>query len=377
MKVGVCFGGQSAEHEVSIISARNVVDALDKSKFEVVLIPISKSGKWYFIEQKSIPKEMKFFDDSTAQTVWKAEPALLSNHQSSPGIYILNGKNIKLDVVFPLVHGTFGEDGTMQGYLKMMGIPFVGCDVLASSLAMDKDLMKKVLNDAQIPTSPFLLLTRNWAESPEDAAQRYSKDWAQIIQKLGLPLFIKPSRAGSSVGVHKIKTQTEFQSLLADSFLYDFKVLAEKGIVGRELECSALGADIDIRVSLPAEVIPNHEFYSYNAKYLDADGAQLKIPADLTPQELKTIQSMAISSYKALNCEGLARIDFFLSHEGQVYINELNTIPGFTSISMYPKMWESSGLKYSDLLSVLIDWAIRKSQAESKLKTDFPSELRG
>jgi D-alanine-D-alanine ligase len=258
------------------------------------------------------------------------------------------------------LHGTYGEDGTIQGLFKMMSLPFVGCDVLASSVGMDKDFMKRLLQQAGLPTAQFICLHKG------------SKvDFSELKSLLGAPFFIKPANAGSSVGVHKIRTAQEFELKIKDAFLYDHKVLAEKFIEGREIECSVLGLNQTPKASLPGEVIPTHEFYSYEAKYLDENGAHLKIPAELSKEQRERIQHLAEQTYKTLGCDGLTRVDFFLSPDDKVFINEINTMPGFTKISMYPKMWEASGIKYSELITRLIDLAFQKQQLDQSLSTNF------
>jgi D-alanine-D-alanine ligase len=267
--------------------------------------------------------------------------------------------SLQLDVIFPVLHGTYGEDGTVQGLLKLANIPFVGAGVLGSAIGMDKDVMKRLLRDAQIPIGKFLVL------------QTFDKpNYDQIVSRLGSPFFVKPANAGSSVGVAKVRTKEEFVTSLENAFLYDRKVLVEEFIEGREVECSVLGNDHPI-VSLPGEVIPQHDFYSYEAKYLDQEGAQFQIPISLPPGVEAKMQEMAVKAYGALCCEGMARIDFFLKENGEILVNEINTIPGFTKISMYPKLWVASGLSYSHLLDRLIELALERHEKESRLKTVF------
>ncbi len=326
IRVGLLFGGRSVEHEISLISAKKVAQALDKKKYDISFIKIDKQGACF------------------------AKTAIYKSIQS-------------VDVIFPILHGTFGEDGTVQGLLKLANIPFVGSSVLGSAVCMDKDIMKRILREAGIPISDFMVV------------HDFEKDkitFGDIQNKLGAPFFIKPANSGSSVGIHKVKDKNQFEKALNDAFHYDRKVLIEETIQGREIECSVLGNEAPI-ASAPGEIIPKHEFYSYEAKYLDEKGALLKVPADLPEDTVKKIQELSLRSYKALCCEGMARVDFFLRGEDELFVNELNTIPGFTKISMYPKMWEVSGISYSHLIDKLIQLALDRFQKEKKLKTSYKS----
>ncbi len=266
-----------------------------------------------------------------------------------------------IDVVFPVLHGTFGEDGTVQGLLKLANVPFVGAGVLGSSVGMDKDVMKRLLRDAGIPIGKFLTFDRVSIETA---------NFAEIEKQLGLPVFVKPANLGSSVGIHKAHTQAELEEAVKDACNYDTKILIEEFIDGREIECSVLGNEDPI-ASVPGEIIPQHEFYSYEAKYIDEQGALLEIPAKLPKDLVQQIQQLAIQAFQVLCCEGMARVDIFLTKDNKVLLNEINTIPGFTKISMYPKLWEVSGIPYSDLIDKLIQLAIERFEREQKLKTNF------
>ena len=266
-----------------------------------------------------------------------------------------------LDVIFPVLHGPFGEDGTIQGLLKLLDVPFVGADVLGSAVGMDKDVAKRLLRDAGLPIAPFLAF---------DRSTRSRMRFDEIVEKLGLPFFVKPANLGSSVGINKVKTKADFEPLINEAFNYDNKILIEKYIKGREIECSVLG-NYDPIASLPGEVIPRHEFYSYEAKYIDENGAILKIPASLPQHIVTEVQNLAISAFKTLCCWGMARVDFFLTENEEVIINEINTIPGFTKISMYPKLWEVSGIPYPELIDRLIQLALEKYQMEKELKSSY------
>lgn len=357
IRVGILFGGKSAEHEISLLSAKSVIEALNKDKYEPVLIGIDKNGEWHlcdsvqFLMHDDNPKLVHLKDTKESTTLVLKEKgghlmSLASGKRQNP-----------IDVIFPVLHGTYGEDGTVQGLLKLANIPFVGSGVLGSAVGMDKDVMKRLLRDADIPIAKFMIA-------------KHKVDFDTAFQKLGLPFFVKPANLGSSVGISKVKRESDFAKALAHAFEYDSKVLLEEYIPGKEIECSVLGNEEPI-ASLPGEVIPLHEFYSYEAKYLDEKGAEFKIPADLDCETVSRIQALAIKTYQTLCCEGMARVDFFLRDDGQLYVNELNTIPGFTKISMYPKMWEASGLAYTDLLDSLIQLAIDRFEKEKRLKTTF------
>lgn len=353
-KVALIFGGRSAEHEISLRSIKNIYEALDKNLFEAYLIGISKEGSWYHISGDSLKKITALLDNQLPKD---AQPTSLICRNGRPSFYLLD-KNIgfDVDVAFPVLHGTFGEDGTIQGLFKMMNLPFVGCGVLGSAMGMDKEIMKRLLTYAGIPNARYKVLT-----------PKKTPSFHEIQSELGLPFFIKPANAGSSVGVHKIKSEADFGPKLQDAFQYDDKVLAEEFIQGREIECSVMGLNDNPKASLPGEIIVNHEFYSYEAKYLDENGARTEIPAKLTPDEVRKLQAAAVMAYQTLVCDGLTRVDFFMKQNGDVYINEINTIPGFTSISMYPKMWEASGISYSGLITELLNLALEKHKRDNKL----------
>lgn len=351
------FGGRSSEHEVSVQSAKNIFKAIDSSLFDSVLVGISKQGTWFILQSGQFENVTAINDQD-----FSPENTVVLTSQYSE-IFLMGIKSkfkLNIDCAFPIIHGTNGEDGSLQGYLKLMNLPFVGCDVLSSAVCMDKEYMKIILTSAGIQNSKYLVLTK-------DNPMKYD----EITQKLGSPFFIKPANAGSSVGVHKIKSKNDFETHLKDSFLYDHKVIAEEFIQGRELECSVMGLNQKPVASLPGELLVKHEFYSYEAKYLDANGAEIVIPARLDSQQVTDIQSLAVKAYQALGCDGLARIDFFLRTDGQLYINELNTLPGFTKISMYPKMWDATGLKYSPLITELIHLAFEKFNYDSQKKQNY------
>jgi D-alanine-D-alanine ligase len=357
IKVGILFGGKSAEHEVSLQSAKNVYDALDRSKFDPVLIGIDKYGNWFFnndshsVSLNPSSEPVAVVPESLGSLLTYD---LLSNtatpHLSLP----------KLDVIFPILHGPFGEDGTVQGLLKLAGVPFVGSGVLGSAVGMDKDVMKRLFRDAGIPIGKFLTF-----KSHEPLPS-----FAETTAALGSPVFVKPANMGSSVGISKVRDEAGFSAAVKEAFCYDTKIVIEEFIKGREIECAVLGDENPI-ASLPGEVIPTHEFYSYEAKYLDTHGATLVIPAKLDSKIQQRIKEIAVKAFQTLCCEGLARIDFLLREDGEPMINEINTMPGFTKISMYPKLWEASGIGYTELISRLIEMAVKRFEKEKPLKISY------
>lgn len=357
--VGILFGGKSAEHEVSLQTARNVVDAIDKDKYDITLIGIDKIGKWYlcnnshFLISENDPSLIKLNTGSNLVSLlpFKSENQLIT--QTSQNLP-------HLDVVFPLLHGTFGEDGTIQGLLKLAHIPYVGADVLGSAIAMDKDVTKRLLKEAGIPITNFKTVHKN-NDIPE---------FEKIRNVFGLPFFVKPANAGSSIGVSKIRSIDEYEKAVSLAFSYDNKILIEKAVAGREIEFSILGNQNDPIVSLPGEIIVNDDFYSYDAKYINSTGSSSQIPANIPEDITKKMQEMAIKTYKTLSCEGMARVDMFLTKDAEIFVNEINTIPGFTKISMYPKLWAASGISYAELIDRLIDLAIKRHLRDQKLLTN-------
>lgn len=361
-RVAVIFGGRSAEHEVSLQSAKNVIEAIDKNKYDVVLIGIGRDGRWY------LNHSSKFILNSTnpkliALNKSNKEVALISTKTSGQLVNLSDRKGVtSVDVVFPVLHGPYGEDGTIQGLLKLANIPFVGPSVLGSAIGMDKDVMKRLLRDSGVPVANFITL---------DKTNLRKLNFNKIKKQLGIPLFIKPANQGSSIGDHKVSTEKEFKKAVKDAFKYDNKILIEEYIEGRQLECSVLGNENPI-ASLPGEIIVNkkkHEFYSYEAKYIDEKGATLVVPAKLPEKIVKDVQKMSVRVFKVLCCEGMARVDFFLrDKDKKLIVNEINTIPGFTKISMYPKLWEASGIPYTELITRLINLAIERQKRDQKLK---------
>ena len=360
IRVGIVFGGRSAEHEVSLQSAKNIIDAIDTNKYEVVLIGIDKQGRWHLDEQSRFLLPVN--ESRLPELPMTGENlALIPGKETNQVVAISGEKTLgSLDVIFPVLHGPFGEDGTIQGLLKLANIAFVGAGVLGSAIGMDKDVMKRLLRDAGIPVVRFMVATRYSSKKI---------DFDETRSQLGLPLFVKPANLGSSVGIHKVRDRDQFERAVRDALEYDNKILIEECIIGREIECSVLGNDNPI-ASVPGEILPGHEFYSYEAKYLDETGAVLQIPAKLSPQTSERIRQLAINTFTVLCCEGMARVDFFLRNGDEIIVNEINTIPGFTRISMYPKLWEETGISYSELIDKLIHLAIERFEREKRLKTD-------
>lgn len=356
--VALIFGGKNSEHEVSMRSAKNVFEALDPGRFDAILVGISKEGSWYRFPNADIFKMTSLHDRTLPDS---AEPVTLISYHGEPVLFSLKTHNrTQVHCAFPVLHGTLGEDGAIQGLFKMAHIPFVGCGVLSSAAGMDKDVMKRLMTLAGIKNARSVLLTPQNKHHYDD-----------IVRELGTPFFIKPANAGSSVGVHKIKTGEDFVTHLKDSFLYDTKVLAEEYIQGREIECAVLGLNHSPKASIPGEIIPQHEFYSYEAKYLDENGATIKIPAELSSDLAKKIQELAVKTFQIMGCDGLTRVDFFLTKNNDIYVNEINTLPGFTNISMYPKMWEATGMKYKELVTKLVELAFEKFEVDNKLVTTY------
>ncbi len=359
-RVAILFGGRSSEHEVSLVSARNVAMALDREDYELVLIGIDRNGKWHL----DITGEKLIKCSDVRSLVAKEVGPEISLTPSEHGGRLVeaNGSSQfgSVDVVFPVLHGPYGEDGTIQGLLKLANIPFVGPSILGSAVGMDKDVMKRLLRDAGIPIGNFLVLHHH------EPRLR----WSEVIKKLGSPVFIKPANLGSSVGISKVSDEQGYEQAVDRAFQYDRKILLEETIQGREIECAVLGNE-NPRASLPGEIIPQSEFYTYEAKYLDENGAILKIPAELSKELVAEVQDLSIKTFKALCCEGMGRVDLFLTSQGKLLVNEINTIPGFTEISMYPKLWEASGLSYKELISELIRLAVDRHEKESRLSTSF------
>jgi D-alanine-D-alanine ligase len=360
-RVAVLFGGRSAEHEISCVSARSVIEALDPETTEVVPIGITRDGSWHLLPgPPSLPSETGRMTEVVAAAGAAVELAV---EAGASELVAADGSRSSIDVVFPVLHGPRGEDGAVQGMLELAGVPYVGAGVLGSAVGMDKAVQKVLFAAAGLSVVPHEVVREpEWEEDPEGVSAR--------IAGLGFPVFTKPATLGSSVGIQKIHDPDELPSGLDEAFRYARKAVVEKGLEGiREVECAVLGND-DPVASVPGEIVPvGHEFYDYEAKYLDEQGAQLLIPADLKPDVMEQVQRMAIAAFRAIECAGMARVDFFLRGDDEVWVNEINTIPGFTPISMYPKLWEASGLTYPHLVERLLDLAVERHAAESTKST--------
>jgi D-alanine-D-alanine ligase len=359
LRVGILFGGRSGEHEVSLASAASVLRGLDPDKYEAVPIGITKEGHWLIggAATKMLPEVLK----GGQRVMMTADPT------DAALIKLDGGGGQRLDLVFPVMHGTYGEDGTIQGLLDLAGLPFVGAGVLGSAIAMDKDVSKRLLQAAKIPVVPWMALQRSdWERQPEEVHKAVEK-------KFNYPVFVKPATLGSSVGMTKVHSRAELAPALNLAAEFAMKILVEQCIVGREIEVSVLG-NHDPQASVPGEIIPHREFYDYAAKYLE-EGTELVIPAKLQPPQVKKIQRYAIAAFRALELSGMARVDFFLEKKGgKIYLNEANTIPGFTAISMYPKMWEASGIPFRELIDRLIELALEmhREKARTKYQIELP-----
>lgn len=386
LRVGVVFGGRSGEHEVSLLSAASVMAALDPAEFDVVPIGIAKDGRWIAgpaaLERlrgdarlpasgamKALASANGRHDLSQVQDVGLLpDPnrrGVLALDAATTGTAVGHGGLTGLDVVFPVLHGPFGEDGTIQGLLELAGLPYVGAGVLGSALGMDKIAMKDVFRANGLPVVRYMAIARSTLESDPDGVA------ATIEETLQLPYFVKPANLGSSVGITKVRTQDELGRALRIAARYDRRIIVEEAAPNaREIECSVLGNDEPV-ASVPGEVIPSREFYDYHAKYID-ENSTLVIPADLPPEVASAIRDIAVRAFRAVDCSGMARVDFFVGRDDhRVTLNELNTIPGFTTISMYPKLWQASGLSYEQLLRRLIELALERHQDRERSATSY------
>jgi D-alanine-D-alanine ligase len=361
IRIGVIFGGRSVEHEVSLVSAASVINALDKEKYEVIPIGIASTGQWLSSnETLHLLKEKQSIE-------LEQEQLLVPDPRKQSLVAINDGGGIgkALDVIFPVVHGRYGEDGILQGLLELADLPYIGPGVLGSAVGMDKVIQKELLVQANIPTAPSIWFTIEEYES------RHKKIIAEVERKLKYPLFVKPSNSGSSIGINKAHNRKELLVFIDTAAQFDRKILVEQGIKNaREIECGVLGNDQPI-ASVPGEIISSNEFYDYDAKYVDGKSDAI-IPAKLASVVVKKIKRYALTAFRALDCAGMARVDFLVTKKtNQIFLNEINTIPGFTSISMYPKLWQASGLSYTALLDKLIQLAIERHEAKKKLKTTY------
>jgi D-alanine-D-alanine ligase len=358
LRVGVIFGGRSGEHEVSIASAASIFKHLDRERYEAVPIRIEKDGRWAL--PSKVPTALsagEVLKQTATEALQTVEPTAAVSRSG-------------IDVVFPVLHGTYGEDGTVQGLLELADVPYVGCGVLASAVGMDKAVMKKLFVDRGLPVGPYLEVRRRDWDRDRVAIRR------RVNTELGYPVFVKPANLGSSVGISKVKSEAQLDTALELALQFDRKAVVESGVPNaREIECAVLGND-EPEASLPGEVIPSREFYDYESKYLD-DSSRTVVPAAIGESETAEVRRMAIEAFRAVEGSGMARVDFFLARDtGQLFVNEVNTIPGFTTISMYPKMWEASGLPYPELLDRLIQLAIERHAQKQQLRTSITEDHR-
>lgn len=363
LNLGLVFGGRSGEHEVSLQSARSIAGAVDRNKYNLLLIAVDKQGNWFladendYLENPDDPARIKLHISAVQQI------ALVPDNNTNRIIRLSDGSSAgKLDVCFPVIHGTFGEDGSLQGFMSILNIPCVGADVLGSAIGMDKLIAKMLLMQEDIPVADWILA---------DKFSDLDKVSKEAADKFGFPVFVKPACSGSSVGVYKCLDITELRENIRRSLHFDSRVLIEEAIIGREIECAILGND-ELLASVPGEIISRHAFYSYEAKYIDAEGARLDIPAQLDDKTVEHVKQTAMKAYKVLSCSGMARVDMFLSESGRIVLNEINTLPGFTKISMYPKLIDISGVSYSELIDRLVSLAVdrhieRQQQLENVL----------
>jgi D-alanine-D-alanine ligase len=356
LNIGLIFGGKSGEHEVSLVSARSIFEALDKKKYDVQLIGVDRNGSWHLGKNQSIWIGEKGVGKLKLNTKLPTVTAI-SEKGKVFLIDIRNGKRLaSVDVFFPITHGTFGEDGCLQGFLELLDAAYVGPNVLGSAVGMDKDVMKKLFREAGIPIGKFYTLSRNGKQNIN-----------AIVKNLKFPIFVKPANLGSSVGISKARNKKELHKAIKVAFQFDHKIVLEEAIQGREIECSVLGNERPI-ASWPGEIKLASDFYSYEAKYIN-DQASTPVPkADLDKKTVKKVQELAIKIFQILNCEGMGRVDFFLKKNGEILANEINTLPGFTSVSMYPKMFAESGMPYPKLLDTLIQLALERKERNAKLK---------
>ncbi|EZP79190.1 D-alanyl-alanine synthetase A [Parageobacillus genomosp. 1] len=369
-RVGILYGGKSPEHNVSLSTAMAVMNAIDKNKFDVIPIYINVEGQWIKGERLTGTitdvKQLQFHSDAKAMipVALNQVPALADDKNQFPSVTDVNKESeAAIDVIFPLLHGPNGEDGTVQGLLEILNIPYVGNGVLASAVGMDKVMMKNLFAQAGLRQAKYVSFTkRDWSKDEEAA-------YDQVEQKLGYPCFVKPANAGSSVGITKCKQRADLKAAFIEAFKYDRKIIVEEAIVGREIEIGVIGNDEPI-CSVVGEIIPKKEFYDYQAKYEDGD-TELIIPAQVTEEQYETIKQMAITAFKALDLSGLVRADFFLTEDGTVYINEINTMPGFTPYSMFPLLWKHSGVSYPELIERLIQLAIERHEEKQTIMYTF------
>lgn len=365
IRLGILFGGRSGEHEVSLESAASILKAIDRGKYDVVPIGITREGRWVLGSGPAglSPKALAGVLQNGRAIAPPADP---TRRELTPLAAPPRGvkDHAALDVVFPVLHGTFGEDGTVQGLLDLAGIPYVGAGVLGSATGMDKDVMKRLFRDAGLPVVPWILLLRSELIAHPARTRR------QTAREIGYPAFVKPANLGSSVGISKVHNPGELRAAIELAAKFDRKIIVEKAIDAREIECAVLGNDAP-QASVPGEIVPVNEFYDYQAKYVE-EGSRLIIPAKLGAARTRKVQQLALRAFKAIDCAGMGRVDFLMDRKsGKLYVNEINTIPGFTSISMYPKLWEASGMPYAKLIDRLVELAIERHRDKSRTQYDY------
>ena len=353
-RVGLLYGGRSSEHDISVLSARNVYAALAPERYDVVLLYIDPQGRWW-----RDPSPQSLLDDGADHA--GSDPVVVTPHTGSGLAALVDGRlaPLGLDVAVPILHGQGGEDGVIQGLLAAAGVAFVGTDVLGSAVCMDKEVAKRLLEASGIATAPFV---------PVRKATREAVSFADVQAKLGMPVFVKPANSGSSVGVTKVEDEAGFGPALDEAFRFDDKLLVEQAIVGREIEVAVLGNEHP-EASIPGEIVSTSVFYDYDAKYTDPNASRMEVPADLPPDVAERVRELAVETYRVLGCEGLARVDFFVRADGSALLNEVNTMPGFTKRSMYPVMWERSGLAQPALMDRLIALAEARHQRDAAIVT--------
>jgi D-alanine-D-alanine ligase len=354
IQVGILYGGRSVEHAVSVNSARNIFEYIDKDRFEPIPVGIDNQGRWF--QTITVNKNIE-----------AGTPVSLALNPSNP-IFQIHGSAKKPDIIFPLLHGTDGEDGSVQGLLQAMNIPCVGSGVLGSALSMNKIVAKQLMQSAGLPIGKFVWFSK---------ADKKKISYQSIVDELGLPFMVKSASLGSSVGVSKVKSEKEFKKALDDSFQYDDEVLFEEFVKGREIECAILGNTPPI-ASLPGEIVinPKYDFYTFDAKYVDPDAVRIDVPAQLNKSIIESIQELSVKAFQILRCLDYARVDLFLSDKGKVYINEINTIPGFTNSSMFPMMWKERGISFTNLITKLIETALDRHKSSSNVSRNFQSKLK-
>ncbi len=355
IRVGIVYGGRSVEHEVSIASATSILQALDPSRYEVQLIAISKEGRWHLGGPDLLPEAVLEAEEVTLPAV-PGERQLVSVEHGTPAA--------QLDVIVPIIHGTGGEDGTLQGFLELAGVPYVGAGVLGSAIQMDKEVTKRLLQAAGLPVVPGACLRKHEIEARPEAAGQAA------LRELGLPLFVKPVGLGSSVGISKVERAEQLGPALEEAARYDEKVLIEMGVDAREIEVAVLGND-EPEASLPGEIVPHADFYDYESKYVD-EATELLVPAPISEALTGRLQQLAVEAFRLLEGRGMARVDFFVDKESdEVWLNEVNSLPGFTEVSMYPRLWQASGLPYPALLDRLIELALERSRRSQALERNY------